>query len=183
MRHLRLVGLAVLAMLVVASPASAQRTRARSSSATEKSLWEIGVDAALSLGLDSPRRNTVSIPVGSIRAGVFTSDVLEIEPFFSLNNFSGQGITSVTTYQFGVGGLYHFSPDRTKSQIYVRPFLSLVGASGGGTSNSDVGIGIGAGMKLPKLNARAAWRGEVNFMTVNNASSLNFLVGGSFFTR
>jgi hypothetical protein len=182
MRFLRHVGLAVLALVLVASSASAQRTRARST-ATQKPLWEIGVDAALSLGLDSPRRNALSIPVGRIRAGVFTSDVLEIEPFFSLNNFSGQGITSVTTYQFGVGGLYHFSPDRTKSQIYVRPFLSLVGASGGGTSNSDVGIGVGAGMKLPKLNARAAWRGEVNFMTVNNASSLNFLVGGSFFTR
>jgi hypothetical protein len=169
-------------MLVVGSPASAQRTRARSTS-TQKPLWEIGVDAALSLGLDSPRRNTLSIPLGSIRAGVFTSDVLEIEPFFSLNNFSGQGITSVTTYQFGVGGLYHFSPDRMKSQIYVRPFLSLVGASGGGTSNSDVGVGVGVGMKLPKLNGRMAWRGEGNVMTVNNATSLNFLFGLSFFTR
>jgi hypothetical protein len=182
MRHLRLVTLVVLAISAVSSSASAQRTRARSTS-TQKPLWEIGVDAALSLGLDSPRRNSLDIPVGSIRAGIFTSDVLEIEPFFSLNNRSGQGITSVTSYQFGVGGLYHFSPERTKSQVYVRPFLSLVGSSGGAASNSDLGIGIGAGMKLPKLNARMAWRGEVNFMTVNNASSLNFLVGGSFFTR
>jgi len=114
---------------------------------------------------------------------VFTSDVLEIEPFFSLNHFSGQGIPSVTFYQFGVGGLYHFSPDRMKSQIYVRPFLSLVGSSGGGASNSDVGVGVGAGMKWPKLNGRMAWRGEVNFMSVNSQTSLNLLWGVSFFTR
>jgi hypothetical protein len=182
MRHLRLVGLAVLAGMIVSSPASAQRTRARSASSTEKSLWEIGVDARLSFGLDTPKLTTLSIPLGSIRAGVFTSDVLEIEPFFSLNSVSGGG-SSFTSYQFGVGGLYHFSPERTKSQVYARPFLALVGSSGGGVSNSDLGIGIGAGMKWPRLNGRMAWRGEVNFMSVNNATSLNVLWGISFFTR
>ena len=183
MRHFRLVALALLATIVVASPASAQRTRARSSSSSAPSVWEIGVDAALSLGLDSPRRNALQIPVGSLRAGYLASDVFEIEPFFSINNFSGQGQTSVTIYNIGVGGLYHFSPDRMKSQVYVRPFLDLVGASGGGTSNSNVGIGVGVGMKWPKLNGRMAWRGEGNFMTINSSTSLNFLWGVSFFTK
>jgi len=183
MRHLRLVGLALLVTIVATSSASAQRPRARSASSSEKSVWEIGVDAALSLGLDSPRANVLSIPVGSLRAGYFASDVFEIEPFFSLNNFSGQGQTSATAYNIGVGGLYHFSPERTKSQVYVRPFLDLVGASGGGTSKSNVGIGVGVGMKWPELNGRMAWRGEANFMSINSRASLNLLWGLSFFTR
>jgi hypothetical protein len=42
---------------------------------------------------------------------------------------------------------------------------------------------VGAGMKWPKLNGRMAWRGEVNFMSVNSQTSLNLLWGVSFFTR
>ena len=76
----------------------------------------------------------------------------------------------------GVGGLYHFSPDRMKSQVYVRPFLALVGSSGGGTSNSNVGAGVGVGMKWPKLNGRMAWRGEANFMSVNSSTSLGAML-------
>jgi len=183
MRHLRLVSLVVIATSVLAFPASAQRTTSRARASTDPNPWEIGVDAALQFGLDTPRSTLLSVPVGSIRAGVLTSDVLEIEPFFSLNHINVQGGTGFTTYQIGVGGLYHFAPQRMKSRAYVRPFLSLVGSSGGNTSNSDVGIGIGVGMKWPMVSGRMAWRGEGNFMTVNNQTSLNFLWGVSFFTR
>ena len=141
------------------------------------------MDSRLSFGFDTPKVTTLSIPAASFRAGYFASDVLSIEPFFSFNHVSVQGGGSGSVYQLGVGGLYHLSPNRTKSQIYVRPFLTLVGASGGGASNSDVGIGVGAGMKWPKLGGRMALRGEANIQAINNNTSLNLLFGLSFFTR
>ena len=141
------------------------------------------MDAEASLGLDTPKITTLSVPVSLVRAGVYTSDAIEIEPFFSLNHVKVEGFPGTTSYQFGAGLLYHFTPERTKSQLYVRPFLFLAGASGGGNSNSDVGIGAGVGMKFPVKNTRFAWRGEANFASVNNNTSLNFLWGLSYFTR
>lgn len=185
MRHLRQVVLAGLTLtVVIASAASAQRPATRSRSASSSAnVWELGFDAALSFGLDNPRVTTLSIPVGNFRAGIFTSDVLEIEPFFSYNYTKIEGFSSVSAYQVGAGALYHFSADRTRSQVYVRPFVALVGASAGGNSNSDVGIGVGLGMKWPKMNGRIAWRGEGNVSTTGDATAINLLWGLSFFTR
>ena len=187
MRHVRHFGLALLA-LTIASSASAQRTRARN--ADQRALWELGMDAGLQFELSVPAGGTkttsLSVPVPSVRAGVWASDVLSIEPFLGIQRVSGGG-TSVTGYTIGVGGLYHFSPSRTQSQLYVRPFLFLQGASfsggGGSNSNSDVGVGVGAGMKWPKLGGRLALRGEANIATVNSVTALNLLFGFSFFTR
>lgn len=185
MRHLRQVCLAVLLLtIVVSSVASAQRPAARNrASAQTANLWEFGMDAALSFGLDNPRVTSLSIPVGNFRAGVFTSDVLEIEPFFAFNYAKIEGFTALSTYQFGVGGLYHFSAERKRSQLYVRPFVALVGASGGGNSNTDVGVGVGVGIKWPKMNGRIAWRGEGNIATTGDNTSINLLWGLSLFTR
>jgi hypothetical protein len=182
MRSLRQAGFAVVALLVLSSVASAQRTRA-SAAGQQRSVWELGLDAALSFGLDDPRVTTLSIPVSNLRAGIFTSDVLEIEPFFALNYFKVEGLDAVTSYQFGAGGLYHFSPERTKRQVYVRPFVALAGISTSGASDSNVGLGVGVGMKLPRMNGRLAWRGEFNVANMNDATSLNFLWGASYFTR
>jgi len=187
MRPIQKVGLAVIAlMLVVSAVASAQRTpaRARSSAAGQRSLWELGLDAALGFDFDTPRTTVLSIPAGNFRAGYFINDELSLEPFFGLNHVSTQGGGSFTTYQLGLGGLYHLTTDRTRNQIYVRPFLTFVGVStSGGGSNSDIGIGVGAGLKWPKLGGRMALRGEGNVATVNGNTSLNFLFGLSFFTR
>jgi hypothetical protein len=190
MRHLKQLGLALLAVTVVASSASAQRTQSRSRSSNQRALWELGMDAGLQFDLSVPagstKATTLSIPVPSVRAGVWASDVLSIEPFLGLQRTSGGG-ASVTGYNIGVGGLYHFSPERNQSQVYVRPFLFLQGASfkngGVSNSNSDVGVGVGAGMKWPKLGGRLALRGEGNIATVNSTTSLNLLFGFSFFTR
>ena len=182
MRHLRQVGFALLALLLVSASASAQRPRARTSAA-QRSIWELGFDSQLAFGFDTPKVTVLSIPAASIRAGYWASDVLSIEPFFSLSHVSVQGGGSGSAYALGAGGLYHFSENRAKSQIYVRPFLTFVGTSGGGASNSDVGVGVGAGMKWPKLGGRIALRGEGNIETINNNTALNLLFGLSFFTR
>jgi hypothetical protein len=183
MGHLRQVGFALLALLLVSSAASAQRPRARSAPAGQRALWELGFDSELAFGLDAPRVTLLRIPVASFRAGYWASDVLSIEPFFSLTSINGQGGGSFSTYQLGVGGLYHFSPNRLKRQFYVRPFLDFIGASGGGASTSDVGFGVGGGVKWPKLGGRIALRGEANVHTINSQSAIDLLFGLSLFTR
>jgi hypothetical protein len=183
MRSVRLAVLVIVALLVcTASDASAQRTRPRAAASPAK-IWELGFDSQLSLSLEDPGFVSLTFPAGSIRAGVFTSDVVSIEPFFGLSYLKPEGVDAITRYELGVGGLYHFSAARTARQVYVRPFLAIVGASAGGQSDSDVGIGVGAGIKWPRMNGRLALRGEANIATMNDATSLNFLFGLSFFPR
>lgn len=166
-------------VLVAASVASAQQRR----QASTARVWELGADAGLSFGLDDPSVTTLQIPVQNIRAGIHVSDVLSIEPFFGLNYFKIEDLDAVTTYQFGVGGLYHFSTDRTRSQMYIRPALSIVGVSAGGNSDSEVGIGVGLGMKWPRAGGRWAWRGEGNISVIDDQTTIAALFGISFFTR
>ena len=180
MRHLRQVGAVFMLLLVATSVVSAQARRQTTSTAK---FWEIGADAGLSFGLDDPNVTTLSIPVQSIRAGLHVSDVLSIEPFFGLDYTKFEDVDGITLYQFGVGALYHFSASRTQTQLFIRPALQIVGASIAGESDSEVGAGVGIGMKWPKLNGRMAWRGEANINFINDNTILGALLGISFFTR
>lgn len=197
MRHLRNIALAVLTLTTLgASLASAQRTptRAQRAAPSARGFWELGTDAALSFNLDAPPggvSTTLSIPVGVLRAGYFHSPQLSIEPFFSLLYVSADGGASASNYTLGVGGVYHLSPARTTSVMFVRPFLAMVGESddpggaGNSTSNTDFALGAGFGMKWPKLSGRIAWRGEVNVARQFDAqqTSIALLFGISYFTR
>ena len=159
MRHARLTCLAVLSLLIASASSLEAQRRGSSSASSRPNLWEFGLDAAFSLGLDDPQTTTLQIPVSNLRAGIYTSDVIEIEPFFGLNYIKVEGFDGTTSYQFGSGLLYHFSADRSKSQLYVRPMLFIQGFSGGGASNSDLGGGVGVGMKWPMKNTRAGSSG------------------------
>lgn len=180
MRSLRQAGAALALLLVVSSVASAQ---ARGAAANRPKPLEFGTDAAFSLGLDDPSTTQIMIPTGNFRVGIHTSPNLSIEPFADINYIKVEGFDGLTTYTFGVGGLYHFSVDRTKSQMYVRPFASLIGFSGA-TSDSEIGVGVGLGMKFtPKWNGRFQWRGEANIFSINDATSINLLWGVSIYPR
>jgi len=192
MRSVRNVALAVLALSVFgASVASAQRRPAQRASSSAQGYWEIGAEAALTFGLDDPKTTSLQIPVGIVRAGYFMAPEWSIEPFFSFDYVNVDGGGSGTDYTLGVGVPYHLSPSRTESQLYVRPFLAIIGFSvnpdvGPSTSDSDVALGAGIGMKWPKLNGRMAWRGELNFAHLFSdpgQSSIGALFGISFFTR
>jgi hypothetical protein len=192
MRSVRGVALAALAFTVLgASVASAQRRPAQRT-ATAEGYWELGTDAALSFGLDDPNTTVLSIPIGVIRAGYYMRPEWSIEPFLSFDWASVESVGSGTDYMFGVGVPYHFSTYRTRSQVYVRPFLAIVGTSfnpdgpGGGNSDSDVALGAGLGMKWPKLGGRMALRGEANVtrqFSDPGRTSLGLDFGVSFFTR
>lgn len=184
MRHARSVALSLVALtMFAASAASAQQRRAPA--APPPRLWELGVDAALSLGLDDPRVTTLSIPAANFRAGVFINPEWSIEPSLSLTYVKVEGFDATTLYEIGVGALYHLSTVRTRSQMYIRPFLALAGVSAAGASDSDIGLGAGFGIKWPRLGGRLAWRGEANLARFLDAeqTSLNLLFGVSFFTR
>jgi hypothetical protein len=187
MRQLRQVG-AVLGLLLVASSVASAQQRTTATRATQRSAataanpWEFGADARLSLGLDD-QGNRLEIPVGNLRAGYHFSDVLSIEPFGSIQYVDPEIGDSFTFYELGVGALYHFSTSRTQRQFYARPYLELLGISGGGNGESELGIGIGGGVKWPRLNGRMALRGEANVLVMDANTSLNFLFGLSFYTR
>ena len=166
-------------MLVAASVASAQARRQASAARP----WELGADAALSFGLDDPNVTTIEIPLQRIRAGLHVSEVLSIEPFFGLNYTKFEDVDAITTYEFGAGALYHFSESRTQSQLFVRPELLILGFSAGGNSDSELGAGVGVGMKWPRLGGRMAWRGEAGIRFINEQTIIRALFGVSFFTR
>ncbi|MEX2177163.1 MAG: hypothetical protein WD801_00540 [Gemmatimonadaceae bacterium] len=178
MRHARLAGLAVLALALSASTASAQRAGAAASG-----YWEFGTDAALTLGLDDPRFVSLTIPAFLVRAGYFTTPTVSIEPVFNWFSVGSEGATGFSAYTIGVGVLFHRSADRTMQQLFLRPFLQIADGSGGGDAALTVGAGVG--VKRPILNGRAAGRAEAN-VSYNDASerlNLNALFGVSIYSR
>jgi hypothetical protein len=181
MRYARNVALAVVGLTLFATTASAQRGRG-----SAPRLWELGVDAALSFGLDDPSPMSLQIPVANFRAGVALNPEWSVEPSLAFTHYKDDNDPDpVRAYVFGVGALYHLSESRARSQMYVRPFIELIGVSAGGTSNTDTALGAGFGMKWPRLNGRMAWRGEANLARFfdSEQTALNLLFGISFFTR
>lgn len=191
MRTVRNVGIALVAVAFAGSSAFAQRTTARSSSSSsgQSTLWEIGADGGLGFDLAVPtggaKTTTLQIPLTSIRAGFFINDAWSLEPSFRYIYAKQEGTPSASVYTLGFAGLYHFSTNRMMRQMYLRPFLAVTGFSSSGASNSDTELGVGLGLKWPRLNGRMAWRGEVNLARQMDAevTALNVLWGISFFTR
>lgn len=179
------VAAAALALLA-AAPALAQSPRP----------VELGMDALLAVTLDDPRITTLTLPVGVVRAGFFASDRVSIEPALNLDYTGVEDQGSSTALALDVGLLLHFSPDRTRRQGYLRPYVGVThisvdyDASGqvGDASFTQYGAGAGLGMKLP-VRDRLAVRLEGTFDhtfsadDVDARSALGVTFGLSFFTR
>ena len=155
---------------------------------------ELGIDAGVSVGLGDNSVTVINIPAQAFRIGFFFDDNMSLEPKLSLNTITGSGAT-LTSYLFELGLLYHFyregygrrvsPPSGLRSAFYVRPFVGIVGTSGGGSSSTDAVLGAGIGMKVP-LVSRLASRFEANFAHRFGDASQNqigLLAGLSFFTR
>jgi hypothetical protein len=187
MRHLRGLCLA-LSLVAVSSDAWAQRTTRTASAPTAPGgFWELGADAGMIIGLDDPRTLSLSLPIALVRAGYYMSDVMSIEPALRFNSFAGEGFRGFSSYRLDIALLYHFQTDRMKKQTYVRPLISILGSSGGGTTRT--GIGVGAGWKWPAMNNRIAWRTEANLTnylksgTSDGFTNLSLLFGASVYTK
>lgn len=161
---------------------------------------ELGIDVS-SIGVESwsfeggPTRTITQMSVESppaslrtFRVGFFVSDKVSVEPKISLDYSKYEGSDSNSDLTLSLGVLYHFTPERQRSQGYIRPVGSIIYADDHYGSRSQVSLGIGLGVKLPimgqlaaRLEAQYAHRfRNDDFATVN---SLTAVFGFSFFTR
>jgi hypothetical protein len=193
----RLLSVASLAVLALSTTASAQRGRASSASSSNGSTpIELGMDAGITIGTGGTNNGTsFDLPVPSIRAGFMVTPSWSIEPSLGLNRQSDDA-GSFTNYRVGVGALYHFSPMRTASQVYVRPFVNILGFSSKDivsstttvtTSDHMTELGAGLGVKLP-WHDRLAWRLEANLSHLSEKvasgdTRIGLLAGVSYFTH
>jgi hypothetical protein len=160
---------------------------------------ELGFDAALTReSSDQAKQTSLTVPVPRIRVGFFLTDAVSLEPSVRFqysrstfeDPFTGNDVTSSgKSYDADLGLLYHFSTDRTRSQIYVRPFVGIRGFSGEGDSDSQTSFGGGLGLKLPAAD-RLGLRLEVGYArfaedvpTFGATDQLFASFGLSFFTR
>jgi hypothetical protein len=193
----RIVSIAALSLLTVATTASAQRSTTTASST--KSPIELGLDGGLSFGLGGQNNATVfNLNLSQIRVGFLMSPQFSLEPSVALQSFSVTG-GSTTAYMLGVGGLYHFSANRVQNQFYARPFVNLLGTRDKSTStvgatttttttsSSVTEMGAGLGLKIPYQD-RMAWRLEANMshfskQYIGSDNRLGMLFGFSYYTR
>ncbi|HEX6051127.1 MAG TPA: outer membrane beta-barrel protein [Gemmatimonadaceae bacterium] len=167
---------------------------------------EIGLDAALAYDdADGASVTSLTIPVGRLRVGFFVSDAVSLEPFFALQYTRaevdvpvvGDRTTSFTQYDLGLGLLFHFATDRTRSQPYLRPFVGVRGFSSDSDDDAndddDSGtqpvLGAAFGLKLPSTS-RLGTRLEAGFAhrfedepSFRESNQIFLSFGLSFFTR
>ena len=176
-----LAGAAGLLSLTVASVALAQPA------VGDPLPREFGIDGGASIGFGDLDGTAIQFPAQNFRVGFFRSPATSIEPFGALNYFS-IGDADLTQITVGTGLLYHFSPDRTRSQAYVRPFAAVDFINGGDDSETQFEVGGGLGVKVPWQD-RFAWRLEASLGyaietgDLPGGPTLGLLAGLSFFTR
>ena len=128
------------------------------------------------------------VPVQAVRVGFFTSDQFSIEPAISLSFAKPEGVDAFYEFGFTLSGLYHFVPDLSRAQPYLRGQGQVVLAGSGGESVSQLGIGGGLGVKIPIVD-RLAFRLEGSYGhrfendDVRGTNTVAALFGFSFFTR
>jgi hypothetical protein len=192
MQNRFVVSLAALASMAAVAPAFAQDAAAPAAANGGRTM-EYGIDAGVSLNMGTPKVTTVSIPVGTFRAGFYVNDRVSLEPMVNFSSHSGGGASSYD-YNAALGLLWHFHDSPVGNGPYIRPFAGFTGShfSGGSSSgsSSDGLAGAGLGVKLP-WGERMAWRFEANYTHVfesnntpgfsNNNIGLN--AGISYFVR
>jgi hypothetical protein len=142
-------------------------------------LVELGIDASFArqsfhsepdaLGREvTVNVNTIDIPLGVIRAGFFITPTIAIEPAFGLR-YQSVGDANSSETVFDIGLPIYLSPNRRENQIFIRPVVGLNHVSsdvsdtqGRGTSDTQLNVGVGLGIKLP-LSDRFAARFEAQY--------------------
>ena len=155
---------------------------------------ELGIEA-LSLGVSifsafgrTTTLTTLSAPVKTFRVGFFVGDQVSVEPRISFDYLKVEDADAVVQVTLSLGALYHFTPERQRSQVYLRPVGSIFFVNVGDQSASQVFLGVGLGVKLPILGQLAA-RLELEYAhgfdndDFANVNSLAAVFGFSFFTR
>jgi outer membrane protein W len=169
---LRLFAVTALACAVLAPAAHAQRQQS-------SMLVELGIDASFARQSfhSEPNRNgqeittnvnTIDIPLGVIRAGFFLTPNIALEPAFGLH-YQHVGDVSTSSTVFDIGLPIYLTGTRRENQIFIRPVVGLDYISsdvsdveGNGSSDTQVNVGVGLGIKMP-LSDRFAARFEAQY--------------------
>jgi hypothetical protein len=181
------IALSLAGAALSASPAAAQ--------SAVGSTTELGIDAGAVFGLGGRSSVDINVPGSRFRIGFSTpGSRVSIEPAAGFRYSKVEGAEGVFLYDLELGVLYHLLPitvstegsSRTRvTAPYVRPFIGIVGFSGGNdASDSEVSAGAGLGIKIP-WRTDLAWRLEANlgYGFDNEAGRLGLLAGLSYFPR
>ncbi len=171
--------LAIVVLALAAATAGAQTPQPK----------EIGVDAGVIIGLGDNAITTVSIPAQAFRVGFPIGTRTSLEPKFGIVIRTGNDDT-YSQYRAELGLVYSLGSSRypgayQRAGLFVRPFLGLAGASGGGDSDANGILGAGLGVRMP-IMSRLSSRFEANFAHQfgnGDANEIGLLAGLSFYTR
>ncbi len=161
-RTIQCLSAAVLA-LTLAGAAGAQQ---------QSPLWEFGIDGILAHrsthvdvgpgGTEDVSATTVQLPLPMLRAGVYLTPTVELEPSLGIQHSSSDG-GSQTELSVDVGLPIYFTGTRGTDQFYVRPLIGFDHLSGSGERGlTQTSLGAGLGIKLP-IDNRIASRIEAQY--------------------
>ena len=108
---------------------------------------------------ETDSRSEIHLPTG-LRAGFFLSPRASIEVSLGLDWVDPSNGPSFSLITLGVGPMIHFTPDVTRAQGYVRPFLGVNYVNGPGDDDSQLFFGGALGLKVP-MTRHAAMRYEI----------------------
>jgi hypothetical protein len=175
---------AVAFALTLAQPAAAQRR------------VELGLDAGIVFGLGAQSSVSLNVPGSRFRVGFLTpGSPIALEPALGFSYNKVEGTDGILTYDLQVGAVYHFGPvtiDNTATEggavrlppAYVRPFVGVTGFTGGDTSDSEISLGAGVGLKVPwRRDLALRYEANIGYGFDNKAARLGALIGLSYFPR
>jgi len=150
--------------------------------------FELGIDGGMSWHLNNRTTTRTSIPIESVRFGLFVLNRVSIESSLALTVLDSQNTDPITSVSFWLSGLLHITGDRSKLQPFVRPTGGWDHYSNGSDSFSQFKAGGYVGMKIPvadhlSLRLESGYlRGlESDDLPPSDEVSLNF--GISLFVR
>ncbi len=119
---------------------------------------EFGIDAGIQYtmlqdfeGFEFDDELSFEVPFQTLRVGFFVSDNISIEPQVQFSFFDPGG-DSDSEFQLGLlaAALYHFNPDMTQTQFFVRAGGAFLMYDFGSDFDDTVfGFGGGLGVKVP----------------------------------
>ena len=170
--------------LAIASPAAAQRQ------------VELGVDAAAVFGLGDQSSVNINLPGSRFRMGFFQpGSRISIEPAAGLAYNKVEGSDGSLRYDLELGALYHLRPiiiattddepvSTRPASPYVRPFIGLIGLTGGDVDDTEFSAGVGIGTKVPwRRDLAIRVEANVGYGFDNDAARIGVMAGLSFFPR
>lgn len=147
---------------------------------------ELGIDMGVTMDFGGGETDTYfDIPTGVLRAGLWMSDKVSIEPNLWVSVSHAGGGTD-TRFSVAPALLYHLKTDRARMRPFVAVFPGIYHQSGGAGSQFFAGVGLGALFPMQEQLALRADAVFSHYFSSDNFGDFNELglrIGFSFFTH